>query len=67
MRVSSKSSVETLRIGNVQTTFTWQGTAKKPTITYQLVEHTIPEEGSLDSVMASEPLIDTNIAGEEEI
>ena len=52
MRVSSKSRTESLSIGGVRTTFTWQGSSSnKPVVTYSCVPHKVPLEGTLDSVV----------------
>jgi len=49
-----KRGVTTLRIGSVLTTLTWDGLHKKPVVTRTTAAHTVPEEGSLDSLMATD-------------
>lgn len=52
--VKHKKGSETMRIGSVRVAMVWDGIRKKPTVTYSTSPHTIPEEGSLDTVISEE-------------
>ncbi len=57
--IPNKARIETLRVGTVRTTYRWDGRSKKPVVTHSCVDHTIPDEGSLNTVLS-----DTNILPE---
>ncbi len=51
--VKHKQHKETLRVGNVVTTYSWDGKSKKPSVSYSAGIHTIPKAEALDSVLNS--------------